>query len=125
MKGVFGIARDIRERLKMVREIEEARNYARGLIECSPDLMVTIDREGLIKDVNQEAALWTSRSRKELIGSRFSSLFVDPAKAEEGVNLVFKAGRMSDYRLDLRLDAGNEMLSFDAGLYSITTERTT
>ena len=118
VKGVFGIARDIRERLKMVREIEEARNYARGLIECSPDLMVTIDREGLIKDVNQEAARWTSRPREELIGSRFSSLFVDPAKAEEGVNLVFKAGRVSDYRLDLRPDAGNEPLSFDAGLYS-------
>ena len=117
VKGIFCVARDIRERNKMVREIEEARNYARGLIECSPDMMLTIDRNGLIMDVNQEAVRWTSRARTELIGSRFASHFADPTRAEEGVLLAFTNGRVSDYRLDLRSETGDEPLSFDAGLY--------
>ena len=117
VKGIFCIARDIRERKKMVREIEEARNYSRGLIECSPDMMVTVNRKGLIKDVNEEAVRWTEKSRAALVGTRFDSLFVDPVKASEGVDMVFTAGRVNDYRLDLQLDNRTEPLSFDAGLY--------
>ena len=92
----------------MVREIEEARNYARGLIECSPDMMLTIDRDGVIMDVNEEAVRWTSRTRKELVGSRFASHFTDPSRAEEGIALTFGSGRVSDYRLDLRLEDGSK-----------------
>ncbi len=118
VKGIFCIARDIRERNKMVREIEEARNYARGLIECSPDMMVTVDRTGMIMDVNEEAVRWTSRSRAQLIGCRFASLFVDTGKATEAVDLVFTTGKVRDYRLHLSLGAGIEPLSFDAGLFT-------
>lgn len=118
VKGVFGIARDIRERNVMVREIEEARKYARGLIECGPDLMVTIDRNGVISDVNEEAVRWTKISRKELIGSLFASHFVDRARAEEGVRLAFTSGRVRDYRLELRSDTGSEPVSFNASLYT-------
>ena len=117
VKGIFCIARDIRERNKMVREIEEARNYARGLIECSPDMMLTIDRDGVIMDVNEEAVRWTSRTRKELVGSRFASHFTNPSRAEEGIALTFGSGRVSDYRLDLRLENGIGPVSFDAGLF--------
>jgi PAS domain S-box-containing protein len=125
VKGIFGIARDIRDRMKMMREIEEARKYARGLIESSPDLMVTIDRNGFITDVNEEAMRWTARSRQELVGSRFASHFVDPARAEEGVRSAFASGRVRDYRLDLRTDAGSEPVSFNASLYTDSDGRNT
>lgn len=118
VKGVFGIARDIRDRIKLMREIEEARKYARGLIESGPDLMVTIDRNGLINDVNEEAVRWTARSREELVGSRFADYFTEPERADEGVSLAFTSGRVRDYRLDLRTDAGNEPVSFNASLYT-------
>jgi hypothetical protein len=52
-----------------VREIEEARNYARGLIECSPDMMVTVNQKGLIIDVNEEGVRWNAESRAELVGN--------------------------------------------------------
>jgi PAS domain S-box-containing protein len=117
VKGIFCIARDVRDRNNMVREIEEARNYSRGLIECSPDMMLTVNRKGLIMDVNEEGVRWTSKSRAALIGTRFDSHFVDPAKATEGVEMVFSTGKVRDYRLDLQLGNRTEPLSFDAGLY--------
>ncbi|HSV41843.1 MAG TPA: PAS domain-containing protein, partial [Methanomassiliicoccales archaeon] len=118
VKGVFGIARDIRERMRMVQEIEEARIYARGLIESSPDMMLTIDRAGRITDVNEEAVRLMARPRAEIVGSSFSSYFLDRIRAEEGVESAFTTGSVRDYRLDLRAGGRVEPVSFNASLYT-------
>jgi PAS domain S-box-containing protein len=106
VQGAFGIARDIRERLKMVRESEEARSYARSLLESCPDLMVAIDRDGCITEVNEAAVGLTGKSRDELVLSRFDAHFVDPARAREGVRLAFAAGVVRQYDLELRGKSG-------------------
>ena len=69
VQGIFAAARDIRERLVMIRQLEEAKHYARGLIECCIDLMVTIDREGIITDVNNAATTITGLPRDKILGS--------------------------------------------------------
>jgi PAS domain S-box-containing protein len=117
-QGVFGIARDIRERLKMVHELEEARNYARGLIESSPDMMLTIGQDGLVSDVNDEAVRLTGAERSRLVGSRFSAHFTDPQRAEEGIRLTLAEGIVRDFDLELRAKGGSLIpLSFSARPY--------
>jgi PAS domain S-box-containing protein len=76
--------------------------YARNLIEASLDPLVTINAEGKITDVNKATEIATGRSRDELMGSDFSSYFVEPEKAEIGYKRVFSEGIIKDYPLAIR-----------------------
>ena len=118
VQGVFAAARDVRERRRMMRELEEARRYSRGLIECCLDLMVTIDRAGIVTDANNAAVEITGCDLARLVGSPFRDYFADPGHADAGVAAVFADGAVRDYRLEL-VDASNRRLpvSFNATLY--------
>lgn len=118
VQGIFAAARDIRQRLAMVQELEEARNYARGLIECCIDLMVTINREGIITDANHAATIITGRRREAIIGSPFKGFFDDPERAGRGVELAFARGEVRNYEMNLLTAAGDRVaVSFNATLY--------
>jgi PAS domain S-box-containing protein len=84
VKGIFAAARDVRETKSMITELEASKDYSRGLIERSLDMMVTVDSDCRIMDVNQAATHLVGRSREELIGAHFLELFTDterPARA--------------------------------------------
>lgn len=118
VQGILASARDIRERLKMIRELEEARNYARGLIECCMDLMVTINRDGIITDVNRAATQLTGATRQQLVGAAFSSFFDDPQRARAGVEKTFLNNEVRSYDLNLVTVSKKLMpVSFNATLY--------
>lgn len=118
VQGIFAAARDIRERLVMVQELEEARNYSRGLIECCIDLMVTINREGIITDANHAATVITGLKREAIIGSPFKGFFDDPQRAVDGVELAFSSGEVRNYEMNLLTAAGAKVaVSFNATLY--------
>jgi len=68
IKGVFAAARDVRETKSMIAELEGVKDYSRGLIESSLDMMVTVDSDCRIMDVNEAATLLVEKSREELIG---------------------------------------------------------
>ena len=120
-QGLFASARDISGMKKMIRRLEEAHNYARGLIESSPDLMVTINSNGIITDVNEAAVNMTGVMRNLLVGSRFSEYFTDMEKAEEGVKQAFALGKVMDYKLDLKnIDGEVSTVTFDANHYRDT-----
>jgi hypothetical protein len=101
VQGVFAAARDIRERLAMVRQLEEAKNCARGLIDCCVDLMVTIDRDGIITDANRAAVSMTGWAAKTIVGASFKALFDDPRRAQAGVEQTFASGEVRNYDLNL------------------------
>lgn len=129
------ISRDIGEKKKMEREIKEhmenlgrlvekrtqdrdAHAYTRGLIESSPDALVTFDEQGIITDVNEETARLTGCSREELVGSQFGNYFTDPERAAEGVRRSFKEGKVTDYELVMKSKAGKEThVSYNATVY--------
>jgi len=118
VQGIFAAARDIRERLKMMHELEEAKNYARGLIECCIDLMVTINRGGVITDVNRAATQMTGRTREQLIGAPFKSFFDDPLRAKAGVEKTFTDQEVRTYDLNLVTASGQCVpVSFNATIY--------
>jgi PAS domain S-box-containing protein len=118
VQGIFAAARDIRERLKMMHELEEAKTYARGLIECCLDLMVTINREGIITDANRAAAVMTGHPHEAIIGTPFRNFFDDSERAQAGVDQTFRDGEVRNYTMNLRTAESNLIpVSFNATLY--------
>ncbi len=97
--GVFAAARDITSQ-------KQASQYARSLIEASPDPLVTISPDGKITDVNEASVQATGIQSEKLIGTDFSEYFTEPEKAREGYKQVFSKGYVRDYPLAIRHVSG-------------------
>jgi PAS domain S-box-containing protein len=88
------------------KEGQPEADYARSLIEASPDPLVTISPEGDITDVNEATAKVTGVPRERLIGTDFSDYFTEPEKAREGYRRVLAEGFVTDYPLTIRHEDG-------------------
>ncbi len=97
---------DVTKRKRAELALRNASVYTRGLIEASPDPLVTISRDGKLMDVNKATELVTGKSREELIGSDFSDYFTDPKQARKGYQEVFQKGLVRDYPLAIRHTSG-------------------
>jgi len=116
--GVIAIARDIRDIKELITELENAKQYARGLIESSIDMMLTIDVNGIITDINEAVVLNTGYDRKYIIGSKFSTYFIDQELAKKGVKITFAQTQVKNYTLILVTKSGSNIkVSFNASLY--------
>ena len=93
--GASTIARD-------VTEARQAFESARSMIESSLDSLVAISPDGMITDVNEATVKVTGVPRPELIGTSVSDYVTEPDKANEGYQLVFDQGSVTDYPLTLR-----------------------
>jgi PAS domain S-box-containing protein len=93
--GAFAAARDVASQ-------KQASQYARSLIEASPDPLVTISPEGKITDVNEGTIKVTGVLREKLIGTDFLDYFTEPERARKGYRQVFSQGFVTDYPLTIR-----------------------
>jgi PAS domain S-box-containing protein len=98
--GYLLISKDISDEIRMAQ-------YARSLIEASLDPLVTISADGKITDVNEATTKVTGVPREKLIGTDFSSYFIEPDKAQEGYRQVFAKGMVTDYPLTIRHSGGD------------------
>ena len=99
-------------------KLENVKAYTRGLIESSPDALVTFDENGIITDVNEQTAKLTGCARKELIGSQFRNYFTDPERAYLGVKRSFEKGKVADYELVMESKTGElTIVSYNARVY--------
>lgn len=89
-------------RKKAEKALKESQQYARGLIEASLDSLVTISAEGKITGVNHATELITGLSRKEIIGTDFSSYFSDPDAAKRVYQQAFRDNHVQDYSLEIK-----------------------
>jgi PAS domain S-box-containing protein len=104
-----------------MRELSDAQSYARGLIEACLDLMVTIDRAGVVTDANRAAGEMTGLPLDRLIGQPFAALCGDPERAAEGVARTFAEGAVRGYELSLLTASGRALPTvFNASLYRDT-----
>jgi two-component system, sensor histidine kinase and response regulator len=109
--------RDITERKRAERELREAHEYTRGLIDSSIDAMVMIDGKGFITDCNEQLARLAETPKKLLLASPFDSYFVDPAAAQSTIKKVSVEGYVSGAELQLKAASGKRIdISFDASL---------
>jgi PAS domain S-box-containing protein len=97
---------DVTERKRAAEQQRTASEYARSLIEASPDPLVTISPEGKITDANQATELVTGIPRQRLIGTDFSDYFTEPKQANAGYQQVFSQGFVRDYPLAIRHVSG-------------------
>jgi PAS domain S-box-containing protein len=63
--GIMGVVRDITERKRRERELEEYRN----LVENAVDPMYVLDRDGAIQVVNEALTEFVGKSRSQLVGT--------------------------------------------------------
>jgi two-component system, sensor histidine kinase and response regulator len=87
--GIFGVARDVTEQRAMERTLRQEREYSRSLVQSSPDALLVSDSVLMLTDVNERALELTNYGRKELLGTKLTSLFTEPA----GVSGVLEQAR--------------------------------
>jgi len=76
--GAVLTLRDVTERSRLLDELRRGTEYARSLIEASPDPIIVIDPEGLVADVNFAVERLANLPRTHLIGCQFTHLFDKP-----------------------------------------------
>jgi PAS domain S-box-containing protein len=110
---------DVTDKVTAREHARQAAAYARGLIEASPDPLVTIGADGRITDVNAATEAVTGRTRGVLVGTDFSDYFTEPERARAGYRRVFAEGTVRDYALEIRRADG----AITAVLYNATVYR--
>jgi len=93
-----------RERAEQALHLANACN--RILIETSLDAVFAISLEGKVTDVNTAAELMLGYSRPELIGSRFSSYFTEPAQFEQGYQQLLEGVPFCKYPFNVQHKQG-------------------
>jgi len=113
--GILAAARDITGQKALEQQLRDQQFYSRSLIESNIDALMTTDPLGIISDVNQQMEALTGRTREELIGSPFKNYFTDPNRAEDGIRLVLRESKVTNYELTARAKGGNEtVVSYNA-----------
>ena len=98
--------------------------YTRGLIEASPDMMLTFDRDGVIMDVNKQAVNMTGITQEELIGSPFKQYFTEHDRAHQAAMSVFEQKKVRDIELELVDHKGNRIpIALNASVYHDTADK--
>ncbi len=119
VRGIFASARDIAAQKQLEAQLQSSQFYTRSLIESNIDALMTTDSLGIISDVNQQMESLTGFSREELIGTPFKNYFTDPRRAEEGVKLVLRQGKVTNYELTARAKSGQEtVVSYNATTFN-------
>ena len=85
---VLGIARDITERKRAEREVEERRTYLEGVLGAAPDAIVTLDAHHRIVEWNPGAEKLFGYSRDEAVGQSIDDLVTRPDVLNEAVRLT-------------------------------------
>jgi PAS domain S-box-containing protein len=118
VRGIFASARDITEQEALQEQSADQQFYTRSLIESNIDALMTTDPVGVITDVNQQMELLTGHTREELIGTPFKNYFTEPERAEDGIRLVLREGKVTNYELTARAKDGREtIVSYNASTF--------
>ncbi|HXN34602.1 MAG TPA: PAS domain S-box protein, partial [Opitutaceae bacterium] len=116
--GAVLVFRDVTGEFEAQQAVRDQQFYTRSLIEANVDALITCSPSGIVDDVNQQMEALTGCTREELIGKPFKVHFTDPERAEEGVRLVLRDRKVSNYELTARARDGKEtVVSFNASTF--------
>ncbi|MHB2020400.1 MAG: PAS domain S-box protein, partial [Candidatus Xenobia bacterium] len=116
--GILAAARDITAQKELELQLRDQQFYTRSLIESNIDALMTTDSLGIITDVNPQMEALTGATREELMGTPFKQYFTDPGRAEEGIRLVLRESRVTNYELTARGKDGREtVVSYNAATF--------
>lgn len=116
--GILAAARDITAQKELETQLRSQQFYTRSLIESNIDALMTTDPLGVITDVNQQMCELTGHPREELIGSPFKNYFTEPERADQGITLVLRENRVTNYELTVRSkDKRETVVSYNAATF--------
>lgn len=116
--GYLLISKDISDEIRLTEQLKSTQFYTRSLIESNIDALMATDPLGIISDVNKQMVTLTGYSRDELIGSPFKNYFTDPQRAEEGIKLVLREGKVTNYELTALSKTGRKtVVSYNASTF--------
>jgi len=91
-------------------ELERASTYRQTLMDAMLDILMTTDPRGVITEVNKATEHISGYSHEELVGQPFRQFFVEPDRAQAGIEKVLAGGRVSDYELTVAAKDGRKVL---------------
>ena len=107
--GANGSVRDMSEQTRLEHELRESEERYRFLVENSPDIIFSIDADGVFTYVSDSIERITGFTPEEYIGNPFS-VVIDPPSvpvaAERWALLVADPGTRQVVKIDLRHKAG-------------------
>ncbi|RJR44009.1 MAG: PAS domain S-box protein [Deltaproteobacteria bacterium] len=116
--GYLLISKDISDEIRLTEQLKSTQFYTRSLIESNIDALMATDPLGIISDVNKQMVTLTGYTRDELIGSPFKNYFTDPERAEEGIKLVLREGKVTNYELTALSQTGRTtVVSYNASTF--------
>ena len=116
--GYLLISKDISDENRLTEEMKATQFYTRSLIESNIDALMTTDSVGIITDVNQQMEMLTGFTRENLIGTAFKNYFTNPQNAEEGIRLVLREGKVTNYELTALSKTGKmTVVSYNASIF--------
>ncbi|MFZ4620227.1 MAG: response regulator [Bacteroidota bacterium] len=78
------LQREINQRIKTETALRESEQYARSIIDCSADMIITVDNERRIVEFNESAQRTFGYTREEVVGKHVNMLYAD---SDEGRRL--------------------------------------
>ncbi|MGB7532627.1 MAG: PAS domain-containing sensor histidine kinase [Halobacteriota archaeon] len=103
------------------KELAKERDYTRHLIESSPDFQMTLDRDGMIMDVNEAFEHVVGKSREELIGSSIYE-YLPKEETEKAIAEIFEKGKVRNIELTARTPGKGTLISNFSGTVFTTPE---
>jgi PAS domain S-box-containing protein len=100
-RALFGLSQDITAQKEAERELRETREYLQNVLDNSPVIVITTDKNDRIASFNRGAERSLGYTADEMIGKPVTVLYRDPSKREEFLRLVRSDKAVQDYSFEL------------------------
>ncbi|MHC5045727.1 MAG: sensor histidine kinase [Planctomycetota bacterium] len=91
----------------LLHRLRETNAYMEGIVESSADIIVTVDRSGLIRTFNTGAEVALGYAREEVIGQRIDKLFADPQVREDVIARLKDSDQVVNYEAGFLTKSGD------------------
>lgn len=105
------LQREIIDRTKAEKELRQAQQYARSIIDSSLDMIVATDIDYTINDFNSAAEATFGYTREEVIGQHLSILFSDEQEMKKVIQRITENGSLANEIINKKKD-GTFFISF-------------
>ncbi|MDO9549915.1 MAG: PAS domain S-box protein [Methanoregula sp.] len=105
---------EVVQRMQAENDVKVALDYTRSVIEANPDLVVVLDKAGVILDVNAAGELLTGIPKEQLIGTPYFGYLVDDGTHTDKYSCLLKDGNLENIVQIRRTDGHTTPLSVHA-----------
>jgi PAS domain S-box-containing protein len=115
---IYSIIHDITESKRISEELNRSKENLRAILDATKESIYVFDREGVIVEANETAAIRLKRNLREVVGHQFSEFIPEEmiSRRWEFITRVFSSGEQLQFE-DRRLN-----IQFEHNLFPIFSE---